>query len=66
MSVAPEVARADLIDYLILALVDRLSLPVVESAIRAITADWSVELQTKRPVTDPQDRFVITTPWEPR
>lgn len=68
MSAEPEEARAHLVDSLIVALVDRLGVSVSElgAAVRDITTDWSIEMQTMRAISDPHDRFVITTPWEPR
>lgn len=39
---------------------------VVDDLVDDLVAGWSVELQTSRARTDPHDRFVITTQWEPR
>lgn len=65
MSLDSEQAYNRFCTQLTSALADHLGIPLraVEQAVDAATADWSVEHQRMRPVTDPHDRFVITTPW---
>lgn len=71
MSAEPEVACAAFREYLISELSARAhllrgTLQDVADLVDDLVPEWSVELQTSRPHTDPHDRFVITTPWEPR
>lgn len=68
MSAEPEVARAAFHKYLSDQLAVRIgtSQQNADDAVAWLIQDWSIEMQTMRPITDPHDRFIITTPWEPK
>ena len=61
----PDADRAEFHRWLADALADRIGVPLraTEEAVNDLAADWSVEIQHRRSITDPHDRFVIHTPW---